>query len=426
MKFVILLLMLFLGQFGQAQPIYNACNSALEICPNETYSLTNVSANKTFCPGCEDDFTFCFTSNNTIWLTFTTNISGGDVQIDFSNLVFETNTGQDDAIQATILEATVPCNSASYTAIGNCESNGSVPFSLNVTGLPPNSTFYILINGDLSGAGITLAAECTFDLTISGSGIDRASSSVSLTSSSTNICKNDIYTATAILTDCPDTTDFKWFINGTLVAQTTEEFFQTTDLSDGDVVSVETTCYTFCSQVVSSSTGAITVYTFPLDAGPDQIISPGQTTQLFGSTTAPDHVWAPSFSLNDPNSLTPLAFPANTTTYALSATENGCTLVDYVTVLIEESLIFPTTFSPNDDGINDTWEISGVDLYPNCFVRIFDRWGQEVFQSTGYSKSKAWDGMGNSGKMSEGVYFYIVELRDDEKREFKGSITLIR
>ena len=99
---------------------------------------------------------------------------------------------------------------------------------------------------------------------------------------------------------------------------------------------------------------------------------------------------------------------------------------DYVTITITEELIFPTTFSPNDDNVNDSWEITGVSNYPNCFVRIFDRWGQEVFQSTGYSKQKAWVGTGKAGKLAEGVYLYIVELRDPDKQEFKGSITLIR
>ena len=148
--------------------------------------------------------------------------------------------------------------------------------------------------------------------------------------------------------------------------------------------------------------------------------------QLNGNTTAPVFLWTPSYNISDNTSLTPFVYPSISTTYTLSATENGCTQEDYVTVFIDEKLVIPTTFSPTDDGTNDTWEIKGVDKYRNCFVQIFDRWGQEVFQSTGYSKAKAWDGTGKTGKLSEGVYFYIVQLRDDDKQEFKGSITLIR
>jgi gliding motility-associated-like protein len=145
-----------------------------------------------------------------------------------------------------------------------------------------------------------------------------------------------------------------------------------------------------------------------------------------GSTSAPVYSWSPTFYVSNPNSLTPIAFPEETTVFTLSATENGCTLEDYVIITITEELVFPTTFSPNDDQVNDIWEITGVSNYPNCFVRIFDRWGQEVFQSTGYSEQKAWDGTGKAGKLAEGVYFYIVELRDPDKQEFKGSISLIR
>ncbi len=426
MKVVILLLLISFRFLVVGQELYNACNSALEICPNQTYSLNNLAANKTLCPGCEDDFTFCFTSNNSIWLTFTTNSIGGDVQVDFSNLVFSMNIGQDDALQATMLSATVPCNSTSYTSVGTCESNGNLPFSLTAAALPPNTLYYIVISGDFTGAGITSAAECDFDLLISGTGIDRPVPSVSLITSSLNICKNELFSANAILTNCPDTSAFNWFVNGVLSAVTSDAFFQTTELNQGDIVSLETNCYSFCAEMVTATTPGISVYSFPIDAGPDQIINSGETTQLNGSTSALVYGWSPSFGISDPSSLTPLVYPTSTTTYTLTASEAGCTLTDYVTINIEEELIFPTTFSPNDDGINDRWEIGGVSLYPNCFVKIYNRWGQEIYQSIGYSVEKSWDGTGNTGKLSEGVYFYIVELRDENKQEYKGSITLIR
>jgi gliding motility-associated-like protein len=426
MKLVIFLLISVFAFLSVAQPAYNNCGQALEICPGNTFTLNNIDANKTFCPGCEDDFTFCFGSNNTVWLTFTTNASGGDVSLNFSNLNFQTDPGQDNAIQATILSASIPCNSASYSAVGNCVSNGTAPFALTVTGLPANTLYYVVISGDLSGAGITIPAECTFGLTISGTGVDRPTPSVSVVASTLSICQNDIFTASATTTNCPDNTAYRWYVNGVFTAQTTAPVFQHSDLQDGDIVSVETDCYTLCAETVTSSLAPVDVYSFSVDAGADLFISSGETVQLNGSTSAPLFNWTPSYNMSDNASLTPFVYPAVTTTYTLTASENGCTLEDYVTVFIDEKLVIPTTFSPNDDGTNDTWEITGVDQYPNCFVQIFDRWGQEVFQSTGYSKSKAWDGTGRTGKLSEGVYFYIIQLRDEEKQEFKGSITLIR
>ena len=426
MKIVIFLLINVFAFLSAAQTAYNNCGQAFEICPGNTFTLNNLDANKTFCPGCEDDFTFCFGSNNTIWLTFTTNSSGGDVSLTFSNLNFETNPGQDNALQATILSASVPCNSASYTAVGNCVSNGTAPFALNATGLPANTVYYVVISGDLSGAGITDAAECTFDVSINGTGVDRPTPNVSISSTTMSICADDIFTASATITDCPDNTSYRWFINGVFVAQTTSPAFQYSDLQDGDVVSVETDCYTLCPETVSSTLAPVDVYSFAIDAGADLFINSGETVQLNGSTSAPVFAWTPSYNISDNTILTPFVYPSVTTTYTLTATENGCTQEDLVTVFIDEKLVIPTTFSPNDDGTNDTWEITGVDQYPNCFVQIFDRWGQEVFQSTGYSKAKAWDGTGKTGKLAEGVYFYIVQLRDDDKQEFKGSITLIR
>lgn len=411
---------------SSAQPVYNACDQALEICPNTIFQLTNIDANKTFCPGCEDDFMFCFGANNTIWLKFTTNATGGNVSIDFANLNFETAAGQDDALQATILSATVPCNSASYTPLGNCVSNGNTPFSLAAGGLLPNTTYYVVVSGDFSGAGIILPAECSFDLSISGTAVDRATPTITILSSTTSICQNDVVTLTADLLNCPDNGSFNWQINGILVGQTIEPTFQTSSLNDGDIVTVETSCYLLCAEVVQASSGAFSVYSFPIDAGPDFYISQGESVQLQGTTSALSFEWSPSFAISNTSTLTPFVYPPSTTVYTLTAIENGCVLFDYVTVHIQDQLVFPTTFSPNEDGINDRWEISGIDLYPDCFVQIFDRWGQEVFQSTGYSKTKAWNGTGNTGALSEGVYFYIVQLRDEAKREFKGSITLIR
>ena len=93
---IFLLMVFFSSKSANSQEVYNACDNALEICPNNTYSISNIGATSTVCPNCEDDFATCFVSNNSIWLTFTTNAAGGNVQVDFSNLVFETGAGQDN------------------------------------------------------------------------------------------------------------------------------------------------------------------------------------------------------------------------------------------------------------------------------------------------------------------------------------------
>ena len=67
--------------------------------------------------------------------------------------------------------------------------------------------------------------------------------------------------------------------------------------------------------------------------------------------------------------------------------------------------------------------IEGIEDYPNCLMKIFNRWGQQVFETTGYSELKAWDGKIKSGMVSEGVYYYILDLRTEGLEIIKGSIT---
>ena len=424
---VIFLLTLFVvTKSVQSQQLYNNCSNALELCPAVINTVDNLSSTVTFCPGCEDDFNFCFTTDNSIWFTFTTNATGGDVQIDFSNIVFENNAGQDNEIQATIIESTVPCNAAGYTQIGNCVSATSVNFSLIGLGLLPSTVYYVVVDGDNNGAGITSPAEFTLDILASGAGIDRINSTITLDPVVTSICKNDVITFNAHLLNCPSNSNFSWYINDTLIAVTTDSIFSTSILTNGDVLKVETTCYTSCIDTISVNTAAFSAYTFPVDAGPDIVTAPNISTTISGFTSAPDYSWSPSFLFSDPNSLSSIVSTNETVTLTLTATENGCTQSDQMVLTVHTGLDLPNTFSPNGDGINEVWLIEGIELFPDNTISIFTRWGQEIFQTSGYSVKKAWDGTFKSRKAAEGVYFYILDLKDEVTPIIKGTITLIR
>jgi gliding motility-associated-like protein len=83
----------------------------------------------------------------------------------------------------------------------------------------------------------------------------------------------------------------------------------------------------------------------------------------------------------------------------------------------------PTAFTPNNDGINDRWELPFLSKYTNCSVKIFNRNGQIVFTSTGYSTS--WDGRYKNSILPSGAYFYIIDLKDNQKA-VSGSVNLIK
>ncbi len=422
---IFLLILLSTSITARSQASYNNCNNALELCPNQPATVNNIGANVTFCNDCEDDFTPCFTLENSVWFTFTTNNTGGDVQVSFSNILLQGGAGSGSALQATIIEAGIPCDAATYTTVGNCVNNGAAPFVLNANGLPANTTYYIVVDGD-DAAGTLNAAEASFDLLLSGTAVDRPTPSLNLTQSSASICLNELVQFIVSPVDCPNSTSYNWYVNGNLVAVTTDTTYQSSDLQDGDIVTVETACYTLCPDTVSNDYVQMDVYTFNVDAGPDVIIEEGETVQLTGNTSAPDYVWTPAFYLSADDILNPVATPDETVTYTLSATENGCTLFDYVTITVNSGLHIPNTFSPNNDNNNETWVIEGIEKYPNCLLQVFTRWGQKIFQASGYSASKAWDGTNGKGEVTEGVYYYVLELRDGSGEILKGSVTVLR
>lgn len=82
----------------------------------------------------------------------------------------------------------------------------------------------------------------------------------------------------------------------------------------------------------------------------------------------------------------------------------------------------PNTFTPNGDGINDYWNIPGLDTYPNAKVNIFNRYGTPVFQSIGYAKP--FDGTSNGKPLPVGVYYYIITLKKGDV--LSGNVTIIR
>jgi gliding motility-associated-like protein len=417
-----MLMTLFSGQFALGQEAYNVCQNALELCPGVPISVNNIDANVTGCVNCEDDFNFCFAPENTIWFQITTNAVGGNIQIDFSNLVFEINPGQDNELQAVLVEAVTPCAANTFTQIGTCHFDETSNFALTAAGLLPNTTYYLIVDGDNTGAGITDPAECTFDLQISGPSVDRIPPTSSISTATPVACENDIVAYVATLADCPDTSDFSWFVNGVLVATTSEPAFQVTNLADGDIVSVSNTCYSICPALLQATAAPITIESVQVDAGNDITVPTGSTVQLNGTTNASSVSWSPPFLVSDTNALNPFATLDETTVFALTATQNGCSNTDYVTITVDELLEIPNSFSPNGDNLNDSWEIDGLELYPDNRMQIFTRWGQRVFQTSAYSKAKMWDGENHA----EGVYYFVLDLNDDNGTQYKGTLTLIR
>jgi len=406
---------------GQAS--YNNCNDALELCPGVTQEANNIDANSTLCANCEDDFSFCFDGENTVWFTFTTDDDGGDVNVDFSNITFENLPGQGNTLQATVLEATVPCVSSSYTVVSNCVNNAAGNFTLNAPGLNPGTTYYVVVNGEM---GTSDNAEATFDIEINGDGVDR-DPVFSIGATPTTACEGEQVVLFALVERCDDQSVIDWYANGDLLGSTVDTFFVTQDINDGDQITATITCFDQCPQELTSNQIPMTIISFNVDAGPDLVIEQGESIQLEGSSSETDIVWSPDVNMSDPNVLNPVVNPNQTITYFLTADNGTCSITDEMVVTVNSGLVIPNTFSPNGDGINDTWEILGIEKYPDANVQVFDRWGQLVFQTTGYPPSKRWNGTSKSGKsLAPSAYYYVINVRDDDFEEpLKGHVTIL-
>jgi gliding motility-associated-like protein len=178
----------------------------------------------------------------------------------------------------------------------------------------------------------------------------------------------------------------------------------------------------------SSSTVTVRNNSIPtVDAGSPVTINVGQKTTLSGQITGSyaNFAWSPAAGLNDPYSLNPVASPLHTTVYKLMATTNaGCTVEDSLQVTVHDQFEIPNTFTPNGDGINDTWNIPQLADYPNCRVDIYNRYGSLLFRSASYTKP--WDGTYKGKPVPIGTYYYLIYLDVTKFQPMAGVLTVLR
>jgi gliding motility-associated-like protein len=152
----------------------------------------------------------------------------------------------------------------------------------------------------------------------------------------------------------------------------------------------------------------------------------GRPTQLFPSVSENNvqYLWSPDININNDTIKNPTITATKETTYTLKVTDiRGCVAEDSIIVKVLDGLEIPNTFTPNGDGVNDTWVIPDLDTYPGATVDIFTRYGQKVFHSNGYGVP--WDGTNNGKPLPQGVYYYIIKTNYTEK-PLSGTITIIR
>lgn len=127
----------------------------------------------------------------------------------------------------------------------------------------------------------------------------------------------------------------------------------------------------------------------------------------------------------------PLTKPLTSITYTLQKTEcsiNSTSTVQIKILDCETTYIIPNIFTPNNDGVNETWGIkfNQVRNVQEFNLTIYNRWGNLILQSN--QANMRWDGYTTSGvPCIDGIYFFVCTFNvAGEKKELKGNVTLVR
>jgi len=148
-------------------------------------------------------------------------------------------------------------------------------------------------------------------------------------------------------------------------------------------------------------------------AGEDITICINDSIQL-EATGGISAVWSPSEGMTNPDSYTPFVGPTETTVYTVTVKNTYCENQDSVMVIVDlclEGLTnpVPQIITPNGDDINDYWEIEHIDYFELNNLKIFNRWGNEVYSASPYLNE--WHGQSKNGiDLPDGTYYYILNL----------------
>jgi gliding motility-associated-like protein len=185
---------------------------------------------------------------------------------------------------------------------------------------------------------------------------------------------------------------------------------------------------------------SIKVYPIPtveITNGASINVQAGNTVKIIAKSSADvtSIRWNPGQWLSCTNCAEPVASPKDNIKYKVTATNEGkCSAIDDVTVNVlcgEANIFMPNTFSPNKDGANDVFYPRGKGVFTIKNLKIFNRWGECIFDKSGLSAnnpSDGWDGTSKGAQMPSDVYVYVMEVlcTNSVVFPFKGNVTLLR
>lgn len=187
-------------------------------------------------------------------------------------------------------------------------------------------------------------------------------------------------------------------------------------------------------------TNFVTIKVYPIptvEAGQDKTINVGQSVDLVpeisGDVTSVN--WFPVTNIVSTHYPAITVKPNETTEYIVEVKNpGGCKKRDKLTVFVVcngANVFIPNTFSPNGDGMNDIFYPRGTGLFRIKTFRVFNRWGEVVYEKNAFMPNDAsagWNGTHNGQKLTPDVYVYTIEIVCDNNNTlvFKGNVALIQ
>lgn len=174
-----------------------------------------------------------------------------------------------------------------------------------------------------------------------------------------------------------------------------------------------------------------------IELGPDLTVDLGEGTRLNLSFNVPldTFIWSVLPGLSCYDCPQPEATPYHTTTYTLTVSApGGCTDSDQVRVIVldKRDVYVPNVFSPDDDGVNETFTVyGGPEVARVRTFQVYSRWGELVFQREDLApndEQSGWDGTFRGKPLPPGVYSWVAELEflDEVSLKYEGSVTIVR
>ena len=352
------------------------------------------------------------------WTLTITDVAGCDTTVSYSI----TEPPALNVAVDTVIDAT--CNSASDGAISISITGGVPGYTLAWTGPGGYTSSDEDISGLMPGSyevTVTDLNNCQITSTI----IVGSQHSVIADAGPDRVECSDVM-VTLDGSTSQGATSFQW-VDGQGAVISTDPTTALGSLPDGTYTYVLNVSNGICSD---ADTVTITVLPLPIaDAGADRSIYLQGTTVLGGSPSGPvgsTFAWQPDSLLDHPDMPNPTANVSVTTWFVLSVVgPDGCISVDSVLVTVVPEVKVPSGFTPNGDGYNDTWMLDFAGLFPDLEVEVFNRWGESLFRSVGYTKP--WDGRYDGKLVPMGTYYYVIDLHDERFPDaLTGPLTVIR